>query len=615
MILPADHVLRAVINARLSATLFPPGVIYFYAVPLLEMVESFCNSYYIPDEVHPTAPGRDRTITQFPEGKVGVYTRLFDYCGYRIPLTKFFVAVLKYFRIHISQLSPFGAARVSHFEVLTRVLDLGPSVAVFRAFYTRIYSDGLFSFAKRSLSAPSCLSKPPDSIKNWADHFFWVDSRVFPISVPLYTGGVLEKDPAPHLTARQEQAVQTWVCLTMDYDQLFSTLRNMDYDQLFEEFNVGAARQICLGSEVGSRTEHKLELKEKLWAKYDARGVLLREKDAEIARLKSLVKEKETESAEILRLRDQVSVLAADKSFLSAEVSALKSVVSQKDTDISLLDSRASYLKSALDDSQAACTKAKNLISTLSSERDGLASEVSTLHSAFRDFKEKMEALQEVHAQVLYNRVADLEAHVMDVSGHLEREFYPAYLTALVGRRWLLTHGVELTMVKCLKSPEYQNILGHALGRATDFALEEADFPLVHLLKSKKDSGMDEVLDCFLLDGPLADLPEAAHLQPCLEQLSVPIYHADVNAVVGETSLSFALLNVHTRAEGAKKHAAALRQLMVDIVSHPLSSQNLLGEASTSAVAPCVEDLDTDEDLGSVVCMPQLEDPRFEILP
>ncbi|GJV32423.1 B3 domain-containing protein, partial [Tanacetum coccineum] len=182
------------------------SVTWSVAVPLPS--DCFCNSYYIPDEVHPTAPGRDRTITQFPEGKVGVYTRLFDYCGYRIPLTKFFVSVLKYFRIHISQLSPFGAARISHFEVLTRVLDLGPSVSVFRAFYTRMYSDGLFSFAKRSLSAPSCLSKPPDSIKNWADHFFWVDSRVFPISVPLYTGGVLEKDPAPHLTARQEQAVQ-----------------------------------------------------------------------------------------------------------------------------------------------------------------------------------------------------------------------------------------------------------------------------------------------------------------------------------------------------------------------------------------------------------------------
>ncbi|GKC67604.1 hypothetical protein Tco_1100202 [Tanacetum coccineum] len=173
-----------------------------------EMVDSFCESFYIPAEVHPTAPGRDKTIAQFPAGKVGVYTRIFDVCGYRIPFTKFFMAVLKYFRVHISQLSPFGAARVSHFEVLTRVLDLSPSVTVFRAFYTRTYSDGLFSFAKRSTLAPSCFPKPPDSIKNWADHFFWVDSCVFPISVPLYTGGVLEKDSAPHLTARQEQTVK-----------------------------------------------------------------------------------------------------------------------------------------------------------------------------------------------------------------------------------------------------------------------------------------------------------------------------------------------------------------------------------------------------------------------
>ncbi|GKA49274.1 hypothetical protein Tco_0742232 [Tanacetum coccineum] len=165
----------------------------------------------------------------------------------------------------------------------------------------------------------------------------------------------------------------------------------MDYDQLFEEFNVGAARQICLGSDVRSRTEHELELKKKLWAKYDARDVLLRERDAEIARLKSLVKEKEMESAEVFRLRDQVSVLTVEKSSLSAEVSVLKSVVSQKKTDISLLDSCATYLKSALDDSQAACDEARNLISSLSSERDGLAFEVSTLHSAFRDFKEKME--------------------------------------------------------------------------------------------------------------------------------------------------------------------------------------------------------------------------------
>ncbi|GKG34993.1 hypothetical protein Tco_0437689, partial [Tanacetum coccineum] len=90
-----------------------------------------------------------------------------------------------------------------------------------------------------------------------------------------------------------------------------------------------------------SRPEKAQELKEKLRSKYDARGVLFREKDAEIARLKSLLQEKKTESVEVPRLRDQVSVLAADKPLLSAEVSVLKNVVSQKDTDIALLDSRA----------------------------------------------------------------------------------------------------------------------------------------------------------------------------------------------------------------------------------------------------------------------------------
>ncbi|GKF73259.1 hypothetical protein Tco_0219591, partial [Tanacetum coccineum] len=138
---------------------------------------------------------------------------------------------------------------------------------------------------------------------------------------------------------------------------------------------------------------------------------------------------------------------------------------------------------------------------------------VSTLHTAFQDFKEKAEAQQEEQAQVLYNRVADLEAHVMDVSARLEGEFYPAYLTTLAGRKWFLTHGIQLVVLKCFKSPEYQGILGHALGRAVDFcmhegleagykhgvagnpkaartsyfdavrALEDVDFPLVNLLK------------------------------------------------------------------------------------------------------------------------------------
>ncbi|GKE55140.1 hypothetical protein Tco_1490296, partial [Tanacetum coccineum] len=199
----------------------------------------------------------------------------------------------------------------------------------------------------------------------------------------------------------------------------FSALRTMDYDQLYTEFNVGAARQVCLGAEVRSRAEHELELKEKLRAKYAARGRLLEEKDLEILRLKSQLAEKEAEAAEVIRLRDQVSSLSGEKSALTAEVSVLKMTVTQKDHDISLLDSRAACLASTLDDAKVACAEAGDKITSLASERDRLASEVSSLHAGFQDFKEKMEIQQEEQAQELFNRVAELEAHVMDVSGRL----------------------------------------------------------------------------------------------------------------------------------------------------------------------------------------------------
>ncbi|GJW85702.1 hypothetical protein Tco_0158847 [Tanacetum coccineum] len=414
---------------------------------------------------------------------------------------------------------------------------------------------------------------------------------------------------------------------------------------------MGAARQICLGSEVRSRTEHELELKEKLRAKYDACGKLLEERDLEILELKSKLAEKETAAAEAIRLRDQVSSLSGKKSALTAKVSVLKVTIAQKDHDISLLDFHATSLASGLENAKVACTEAGNKIISLTSERYRLISEVSSLHAGFQDFKKKIEVQQEEQTQELYNRMAELEAHVMDVSGRLEGEFYPTYLTTLAGRMWLLAHGVQLALLKCLKSSEYQGILGHALGRAVDFgmqagleaghkhgsagrslsvvdaynpepakanyidvvkALEDVDFPLVNLLKSKKDAGMDEVLDCFLLDGPVANLPKAVHLQPCLEQLTVPIHHAGDKTIVGETSISFALMNVHSHAEGAKKHAAALYKLMIDIVSDPLSSQTWVGEASTSAARLSAEDYqeeDTDEALGSVVAIPQLEAP------
>ncbi|GJW44748.1 hypothetical protein Tco_0073547 [Tanacetum coccineum] len=671
-----------------------------HSIMTQEMVDSFCNSFYIPAEVHPTAPERGKTISEFPAEKDPAphlttrqeqAVKLLE--SHKAPFRRKLEDVATDIA-YLSWVDPGEdtvVARRGEEERTTILLPLLPVPEVKPLLvWSRLCQQALVCWPGNSL-LPSVA--PPQESESFVD---------LSAQASLQIRTTVGRYCRCHHNLHQGQARHGWVCLggnpdlaspsqleesegsddsfyelaTLDpseakrwyvprwnitndsllddgfscrtlvdrvappssqletsegSDDSFYELpalnsaeakRCMDYEQLYTEFNVGAARQICLESEVRSRAEHELELKEKLKGKYDARGRLLEEKDLEILRLKSLLveeaeKAERAETAEVVRLRGQVSAL-------TGEVSALKSTIAQKDTDISLLDSRATYLKSALDDSKAACAEAGSLITSLTSERDRLTSEVSTLHTAFQDFKEKAEAQQEEQAQVLYNRVAELEAHVMD-----------------------------LAVLKCFKSSEYQGILGHALGRAVDFgmqegleagyehgvagtplsaveaynpeaartsyldavrALEDVDFPLVNLLKSKKDAGMDEVLDCFILDGPLADLPEAAHLQPCLEQLSVPIHHSDDKAIVGETSLSFALLNVHSRAEGARKHAAALRQLMMEIVSNPLSSQTWVGETSTSAAPLSVEDFDeedTDEALGSVVAIPKFEACRF----
>ncbi|GKC55647.1 hypothetical protein Tco_1083245 [Tanacetum coccineum] len=202
--------------------------------------------------------------------------------------------------------------------------------------------------------------------------------------------------------------------------------------------SVGAARQICLGSEVRSRAEHELDRKEKLNAKYAARDKLLEEKDSEILRLKSQLAEKEAEAAKVIRLRDQVSSLSGEKSALTAEVSALKVTITQKDNESFLADSRATHLASSLDDAKVACAEARTKITSLASERYRLSSEFSGFQ------RENGSSAGRAGSGIVQP-----------------------------GRRWLLTHGLQLALLNCLKSSEYQDILGHTLGWAFNFGMQE----------------------------------------------------------------------------------------------------------------------------------------------
>ncbi|GJY27606.1 hypothetical protein Tco_0403373 [Tanacetum coccineum] len=177
-----------------------------------EHLDAICAKYFVPEEVHPQLPSPDATMHERPAGKVGMYTRFFDYANYRIPFSTFFVSVLTHFRIPFSQLSVFGSAKVSHFEILCRVCNIEPSVSLFRYFYTHNYKNGWFGFTKRP-NVRACYSKNLDSVKNWNDHFFWVDEFVVPANARFswFSGSNIVKDRAPAPSEYNVEHVNTLI--------------------------------------------------------------------------------------------------------------------------------------------------------------------------------------------------------------------------------------------------------------------------------------------------------------------------------------------------------------------------------------------------------------------
>ena len=114
----------------------------------IEDVTQFSSDYFVPLCVHPEAPDVDVCIADFPEGKIGLYTRFFDYANYRVPISIFLSDLLTHYRLHVSQLHCIGAAKVSNFEVNCRLLAIEPTVALFRFFLPHVVGKWVGIFFK-----------------------------------------------------------------------------------------------------------------------------------------------------------------------------------------------------------------------------------------------------------------------------------------------------------------------------------------------------------------------------------------------------------------------------------------------------------------------------------
>ncbi|GJU72887.1 hypothetical protein Tco_1264292 [Tanacetum coccineum] len=93
-----------------------------------EYLLEFTSEYGIPESLHLELPGPEEPIVEFSEGKVGVYTKFFEFANYRIPISQFLFDILGYYQIHLSQLSLIGATKQATGEEHPTVLYKAPGL-------------------------------------------------------------------------------------------------------------------------------------------------------------------------------------------------------------------------------------------------------------------------------------------------------------------------------------------------------------------------------------------------------------------------------------------------------------------------------------------------------
>ncbi|GKA41913.1 hypothetical protein Tco_0734573 [Tanacetum coccineum] len=149
-------------------------------------LKTLIATYDIPLNLRPRLPDSNFRMINLPAGDttIGIYSRIFDSSGVRIPFSSFLLAVLKYFKVHISQLVPLGLTKVITFEVLCRSLGIEPTVTLFRVFQTLSKPGDWFSFAKRGGSAPVCMEVTKSGLNKWKEKIFLIDRRAIPFHMP-----------------------------------------------------------------------------------------------------------------------------------------------------------------------------------------------------------------------------------------------------------------------------------------------------------------------------------------------------------------------------------------------------------------------------------------------
>ncbi|GJU91634.1 hypothetical protein Tco_1304057 [Tanacetum coccineum] len=153
--------------------------------------------YKIPRDPHPLLPAEEFVMFELLNDAIGVYHRIFDFFGVRIPFSSFLLALIKHYKVHFTQMGPLGLNKVITFKMICRSLQIKLMVTLFRVVQTLCKQEDWFSFAKRRASSSVCINDNHSCMKHWKSGFFLIDRRAIPDYMTWRHPNSVIDDPKP----------------------------------------------------------------------------------------------------------------------------------------------------------------------------------------------------------------------------------------------------------------------------------------------------------------------------------------------------------------------------------------------------------------------------------
>ncbi|GJY03020.1 hypothetical protein Tco_0361172 [Tanacetum coccineum] len=576
-------------------------------------LDAFCTKFHIPDEMHPVLPNQNDTMHERTAGKIGLFTKFFDYANFRLPLSTFLVDVLRHVRFLMRVVVVFKRNKKIP-RVLEKGTNIQPVVEVVAPVQPRRQGKRKFVVVDAGGA-----SHPLKKLRE--DHGTLDNAEVGVAAIPTLpfvtesvssmpgreVGDHTDSVAEPNL--RTIGASQRFVISSDSSHHSGPTIAEAEVDSLARS----SVPIMTIVTTVTSTVDPALVAKEKsvkpslfsadsslqwwrdhkpntgVFSNLTSSGLLFvtngsRLDDGRVCR--EMVDEFSPP-----KFFASVRGMENDQLFIEFNVGAACQICLSVEVRM-----RAEYNVKERRRLKSVVEKQDELLKRWVSS-SGLQEKVTV----YENCMEQLEKFQDDRMKVVSDKFDKRHAEFVEMALHLEEKFYPHLLTTISAIEKGMQDELSTGITHGKEGRVLTDVAAHNPSAEVDYIaalqrLQNVNFPLLGELKSSKDASIEAVMNILRLEDPLAEKLGLNELQPHVDQLMVPIHHSPDKVVIGATALSLALDVSSIRVRKIKENITNQRSVLHDVfvpLSEPLSAAVLTGTEGTSNTVPATADTTT----------------------